>query len=104
MIRRYKVIDDGLEGEEGAFAICNFWLAENLARSGSLDKARAVFHDTLRCMGGPGLLSEEIDPVSGTLLGNYPQAFTHIGLVNTAFAINEEIMKQHTNSLITQTT
>ena len=94
MIYRYKAFDDGLRGSEGAFAICNFWFAENLARSGSLEKAKVIFHDTMRCVGGSGLLSEEIDPVSGALLGNYPQAFTHIGLINAALAINEEIGKQ----------
>ena len=94
MIYRYKTFDDGLKGSEGAFAICNFWLAENLARSGLLDMAKSIFQETIRCMGGSGLLSEEIDPVSGVLLGNYPQAFTHIGLINAALAINEEVGKQ----------
>ena len=94
MVYRYKGLDDGLSGKEGAFALCNFWLAENLARSGSYDEARKIFEATLNCMGAAGLLSEQIDPATGGLLGNYPQAFTHIGLVNAALAIDEEYTKQ----------
>lgn len=89
MVHRYKDVDDGLAGTEGAFALCNFWLVENLARSGFLHDARKIFEATIGCMGAVGLLSEEIDPATGKLLGNYPQAFTHIGLVNAALAINE---------------
>ena len=95
MIYRYNSVDDGIKGEEGSFTICNFWFIENLARSGSLEKAKELFEATARCMSGSGLLSEEIDPASGALLGNYPQAFTHIGLVNAAIAINEEQSRQH---------
>ena len=95
MIIRYNAVDDGIKGEEGAFTTCNFWFIENLARSGSLEKAKQMFEDTVRCMSGSGLLSEEIDPMTGALLGNFPQAFTHIGLVNAAIAINEEHTKQH---------
>lgn len=94
MVYRYNALDDGLSGEEGAFALCNFWLVENLARTGSLPQARKIFEATLGCMGAAGLLSEEIDPATGALLGNYPQAFTHIGLVNAALAIDEEHARQ----------
>jgi GH15 family glucan-1,4-alpha-glucosidase len=90
MIYRYSRVEDGVGGEEGAFALCNFWMAENLARAGSLDDARSLFDATVAAMGSAGLLSEEIDPVTGKLLGNYPQAFTHIGLINAALAINEQ--------------
>ncbi|HEU5146199.1 MAG TPA: glycoside hydrolase family 15 protein, partial [Chryseosolibacter sp.] len=96
MVYRYKGIDDGIAGSEGAFALCNFWLVENLARSGSLQQARRIFEATISCMGSVGLLSEEIDPATTKLLGNYPQAFTHIGLVNAALAINEEQAKLET--------
>lgn len=94
MVYRYKEIDDGMTGEEGSFGICNFWLAENLARSGRLEKAIEVFEATLKCASPAGLLSEEIDPESGELIGNYPQGFTHIGLVNAALAIDEQYRKK----------
>ena len=90
MVYRYTGIADGLRGEEGAFALCSFWLVENLARSGSLQEARTIFEATIHCAGPSGLLSEEIEPATGQLWGNYPQAFTHIGLVNAALAIDEE--------------
>lgn len=95
MVYRYNGVDDGLAGEEGAFTLCNFWLVENLARSGSLQKAKKVFETTLRCMGPSGLLSEEINPSTGELWGNYPQAFTHIGLINAALALDEEMRKSN---------
>lgn len=93
LIYRYQSVDDGLAGEEGAFGICNFWLAENLARSGALEKATQLFETMLQHASPTGLLSEEMDPESHELLGNYPQGFTHIGLINAALAIDEAYQK-----------
>lgn len=89
LLYRYRSITDGLKGEEGSFVICNFWLAENLARSGELEKAIHIFETTLQHASPTGLLSEEIDLHTHELLGNYPQGFSHIGLINAALAINE---------------
>jgi GH15 family glucan-1,4-alpha-glucosidase len=80
---------DGLPGEEGTFAICTFWLVHCLALLGRTDDARALFERVTAHANDVGLLSEEIDPATGELLGNFPQAFTHIGLVNAAWAITE---------------
>lgn len=93
LLYRYKSIDDGLQGDEGSFGICNFWLAENLARSGELEKGVRVFETMLQHASPAGLLSEEIDTQTHELLGNYPQGFTHIGLINAALAINEVYCK-----------
>lgn len=93
MIYRYRNIDDGLQGDEGSFAICNFWLAENLAQSGDVEQAIKIFETTLRQAGPTGLLSEQIDPETHELLGNYPQAFTHIGLINAALSINSVLQR-----------
>ena len=79
--------EDGLPGSEGTFGICTYWLAECLALAGEVDRARALFGRITRCANDVGLLSEEVDPGSGELLGNFPQAFTHIGLINAALAI-----------------
>jgi GH15 family glucan-1,4-alpha-glucosidase len=79
--------DDGLDGGEGTFTICTFWLAQCLALIGQVDRARALFERVVACANDVGLLSEQIDPATGALLGNFPQAFTHIGLVNAAWAI-----------------
>ncbi|WP_162426698.1 glycoside hydrolase family 15 protein [Pontibacter pudoricolor] len=89
LLYRYLNRDDGLTGNEGAFGICNFWLIENLARSGKIEKAMVLFETIVACASPTGLLSEEIDTETFELLGNYPQGFTHIGLINAAFAINE---------------
>jgi GH15 family glucan-1,4-alpha-glucosidase len=76
---------DGLPGREGAFLACTFWLADNLALMGRVDEARAIF-DRLTCLCNDlGLLSEEYDARLGRMVGNFPQAFSHVGLVNTAF-------------------
>jgi GH15 family glucan-1,4-alpha-glucosidase len=73
---------------EGAFGICSFWAAEYLARGGSsLADARAWFESALAHANGVGLFGEEIDPRDGAALGNFPQAFTHVGLVDAALAI-----------------
>jgi alpha,alpha-trehalase len=83
---RYRA-DDGLAGEEGAFLICTFWLAEAHARAGRLERARAVFERAAGYANDVGLLSEEVETGSGELIGNFPQAFSHVGLINAAWAI-----------------
>src|SRR5436305_6205442 len=76
--------DDGLAGGEGTFIICTFWLVDNLAMQGRVDEARSLFERLLTYAGRLGLFSEEIDSRSNAALGNYPQAFTHIALINSA--------------------
>ncbi|HSJ64561.1 MAG TPA: glycoside hydrolase family 15 protein [Gemmatimonadaceae bacterium] len=82
MVYRY-LTDDGLPGSEGAFGLCTFWLVDALALSGRVDEARELFEGMVRRANHLGLYAEEIDPRSGAFLGNYPQAFTHIGLINS---------------------
>jgi alpha,alpha-trehalase len=79
--------EDGLPGGEGTFGICTFWLAECLALAGEVDRAAALFDLMAGCANDVGLLAEEVDPATGELLGNFPQAFTHIGLIHAALAI-----------------
>ena len=79
--------EDGLPGGEGTFGICTFWLAECLARAGEPDRAAKLFGLMAGCANDVGLLAEEVDPTTGELLGNFPQAFTHIGLIHAALAI-----------------
>ena len=79
--------EDGLPGSEGAFGICTYWLAECLALAGEVDRARELFDRITHCANDVGLLAEEVDAASGELLGNFPQAFTHIGLISAALAI-----------------
>jgi alpha,alpha-trehalase len=88
LVYRYRA-HDGLEGTEGTFLLCTFWLAQALARAGRAARARTVFERAAAFVNDVGLLAEEVDPVSGELLGNFPQAFSHIGLVNAAWAISE---------------
>ncbi len=75
---------EGITGREGYFLPCSFWLADNYALQGRTHEARALFERLLSLRNDVGLLSEEYDPVGGELLGNFPQAFTHVALVNTA--------------------
>jgi len=86
LVYRYRQ-SDGLEGEEGAFSICTFWLAQALTMIGERERAERVFRRMLRHANHVGLYSEEIDPQSGAFLGNFPQAFTHIALINCAAAL-----------------
>ena len=86
LVYRYKA-HDGLEGEEGTFLLCTFWLAHAQALAGEVDRARATFEKAIAFANDVGLLAEEVDPVTKELLGNFPQAFSHIGLVNAAWAI-----------------
>ena len=83
---RYRVAD-GLAGEEGSFLLCTFWLAHALALGGEVARAREVFGRAAGFANDLGLLAEEVDGATGELLGNFPQAFSHIGLVNAAWAI-----------------
>ncbi|MBS1849064.1 MAG: glycoside hydrolase family 15 protein [Actinobacteria bacterium] len=84
-VRRYETTgDDGLSGTEGTFLMCSFWLADNYALMGRLDDAIALFERLLALRNDVGLLAEEYDPVTGRMLGNFPQAFSHVALINTA--------------------
>jgi GH15 family glucan-1,4-alpha-glucosidase len=80
---------DGLTGEEGTFVICSFWLVHCLAHAGELERAEALFDELAGYANDLGLLAEEIDPASGQQLGNFPQAFSHIGLIIAAWAIDQ---------------
>jgi GH15 family glucan-1,4-alpha-glucosidase len=86
LVYRHKM-DDGIEGAEGAFLLCTFWLAHALALGGEVARAREVFGRAAAFANDLGLLAEEADGKTGELLGNFPQAFSHIGLVNAAWAI-----------------
>jgi GH15 family glucan-1,4-alpha-glucosidase len=88
LLMRYRS-DDGLEGEEGSFFLCTFWLAQAHALAGRLDRAREVLSRAYTFASDLGLLSEEVDRTSGELIGNFPQALSHIGLINAAWAIAE---------------
>ncbi|GCD46763.1 glycoside hydrolase family 15 protein [Streptomyces paromomycinus] len=90
LIRRYSTgatTVDGLPGDEGTFLVCSFWLAEALHLTGRQEEARELFDRLLRLPNDVGLLAEEYDPVAGRQLGNFPQAFSHIGLISTAFTM-----------------
>ena len=80
---------DGLPPGEGAFLPCTFWLADNFALQGRLDEAEALFRRLLDLRSELGLLAEEWDPLTRRQLGNFPQAFTHVALVNTAFNLDQ---------------
>ncbi len=88
LVYRYRS-HDGLPGEEGTFLLCTFWLAHALALAGLGTRARLVFERAAAFVSDLGLLAEEVSPDSDELLGNFPQAFSHIGLVNAAWAISE---------------
>ena len=82
---------DGLPHGEGAFLACTFWLADNYLLRGRVEEAVHTFERLLSIRNDVGLLAEEYDPVARRLLGNFPQAFSHVGLVNTAFGLNRTI-------------
>jgi GH15 family glucan-1,4-alpha-glucosidase len=85
--------EDGLPVGEGAFVACTFWLVEALALAGRVDDAHALFDDVVRRANDAGLFSEEIDVHTGALLGNFPQALTHIAMLNAALALEEASKK-----------
>ncbi len=92
LVYRYRTDDDaqavdGLQGQEGAFLPCSFWLVDGLALIGRIDDARARFDELLARRNDLGLLAEEYDPAAGRMVGNFPQAFSHVALVNSALLL-----------------
>jgi GH15 family glucan-1,4-alpha-glucosidase len=85
----YRYEHDEMPGDEGAFALCSFWLVDCLALMDDTDRARDIYETLLDYSSPLGLISEEIDPETTELLGNFPQAFSHIGLVNSALYLHE---------------
>jgi GH15 family glucan-1,4-alpha-glucosidase len=88
LIYRYRA-HDGLAGDEGTFLLCTFWLSQALAKAGQIERAKDTFSAAVSFANDLGMLAEEVDPRTRELLGNFPQAFSHIGLVNAAWAISE---------------
>jgi alpha,alpha-trehalase len=89
LVLRYRVdeTDDGLRGEEGTFTICSFWLVSALALIGERPRAEELCQKLLALASPLGLYAEEIDPASGRHLGNFPQAFTHLALINAVMTL-----------------
>jgi GH15 family glucan-1,4-alpha-glucosidase len=89
LVLRYRVeeTDDGLTGEEGSFTICSFWLVSALCEIGELQRARALCEKLISHASPLGLYAEEIDPRTGRHLGNFPQAFTHLALINAVMHV-----------------
>jgi GH15 family glucan-1,4-alpha-glucosidase len=93
LVSRYGLGDqfsDGVEGGEGTFNMCSFWYVECLSRLGDLQQARFVFEKMLGYANHLGLYAEELGP-RGEHLGNFPQAFTHLGLISAAYAIDRKL-------------
>src|SRR5262249_42139834 len=95
-VMRYntKVADDGLEPGEGAFLACSFWLADAYISIGRKRDAEKLFNRLLAIRNDLGLLAEEYDPKACRLLGNFPQAFSHVALINTAFNLTRAAKPQ----------
>ena len=96
LLYRYlpEISPDGLPGHEGAFLLCSFWLVDNLAQQGRLDEAMDLYCSLCSRAGTLGLLPEEIDPGTGAFLGNYPQAFSHIGVISSGVNLARLTKKQ----------
>jgi len=82
-VYRY-LAEDGLPGKEGAFLICTFWLVDCLTKAGRIKEAEQLMDSVVGYSNHLGLYSEEIDPETGDMLGNFPQAFTHMGFITAA--------------------
>ena len=105
LVLRYRVeeTDDGLSGEEGTFTICSFWLISALVEIGELRRARALCERLLSFASPLQLYAEEIDATTGRHLGNFPQAFTHLALINAVVhLIQAELQQQRGFSMAHQ--
>jgi GH15 family glucan-1,4-alpha-glucosidase len=93
LVLRYRNVEglnaDGLTGEEGTFVLCSFWLVSCLAQAGEIDRAQALYDRLAGAANDLGLLGEEIDTANGEQLGNFPQAYSHIGLITSAWQIDQ---------------
>ncbi len=101
-VYRYHA-EDGLPGGEGTFTICTFWLVDNLSMQGRIDEARSLFERLLSNASHLGLFSEEIDSTRNIVLGNFPQAFTHIALINSAYNLRKaefRMAEHHTDPVV----
>ena len=100
LLYRYlpEEFSDGLPGHEGAFLLCSFWLVDNIARQGRLDEAMELYDSLCARAGSLGLLPEEIDPTTGAFLGNYPQAFSHIGVIASGVNLSRLLKKEGRNT------
>ncbi len=96
LLYRYDLEEsvDGLSGHEGAFLLCSFWLVDNLAAQGRLDEAMQLYESLCGRAGDLGLLPEEIDPATGAFLGNYPQAFSHVGVVSSGMNLARQLRRR----------
>ena len=96
LVHRYNLTGDsqhdGLPGNEGAFSICSFWMVEAMTRAGRIEEARLMFEKMLGYANHVGLYAEEIGHC-GEALGNFPQAFTHLGLISAAFKLDRALGK-----------
>jgi GH15 family glucan-1,4-alpha-glucosidase len=95
-------IADGLPPGEGAFLACTFWLADNYSLMGRQDEATVVFERLLALRNDLGLLSEEYDPRAGRLVGNFPQAFSHVPMINTARNLSVGVGPSHQREKTTE--
>jgi len=92
-VLRYETEDtvDGLPPGEGAFLVSSFWLVDNYILQGRYEEAQRLFNRLLSRCNDVGLLAEEFDPLNGRMLGNFPQAYSHVGVINCALNLSREI-------------
>jgi GH15 family glucan-1,4-alpha-glucosidase len=105
-VQRYEADDsgDGLPRGEGAFLACSFWLVENYVQQGRYAEARRLFERLVSLSSDVGLLAEEFDPRSGRMLGNFPQAYSHVGLINCALSLSRLKVEERAESKLTSIT
>jgi GH15 family glucan-1,4-alpha-glucosidase len=103
LVLRYRVeeTDDGFSGEEGSFTICSFWLVSALTETGEVDRARALCEKLLSYASPLSLYAEEIDAHSGRQLGNFPQAFSHLALINAVMHLIREDERRSAGGSVT---